>query len=95
MSKLITFSLVFPGYHPRAGQPTRFVEKIWKGLIRMNLLTIRSHLPEGIDWHGPSFCDSEPKYHTIRAGHRWKVGDKFSPRHPDNHLPASTLEPSA
>jgi hypothetical protein len=22
----------------------------------------------------------EPKYHTIRAGHRWKVGDKFSPR---------------
>jgi hypothetical protein len=22
----------------------------------------------------------EPKHHTIRAGNRWKVGDKFSPR---------------
>lgn len=27
-----------------------------------------------------SFSDLIPKHHTIRAGHRWKVGDKFSPR---------------
>jgi hypothetical protein len=26
------------------------------------------------------YLSVEPKYHTIRAGHRWKVGDKFSPR---------------
>jgi hypothetical protein len=29
------------------------------------------------DWLDQKF---EPKHHTIRAGHRWKVGDKFSPR---------------
>ena len=29
MSKIITFSLTFPAYHPKAGQPTYFVEKLW------------------------------------------------------------------
>ena len=27
-----------------------------------------------------TYFSVEPKYHTIRAGHRWKVGDYFSPR---------------
>jgi hypothetical protein len=31
MSRVLTFSRVFPAYHPKAGQPTGFVEKIWKG----------------------------------------------------------------
>lgn len=52
MSKVIMFSRVFPGYHPIAGEPTNFVEKIAKG----------------------------EKIHTIRKGHRFKVGDTFSPR---------------
>lgn len=30
MAKVITFSRVFPAYHPKAGQPTHFVEKIYK-----------------------------------------------------------------
>ena len=29
MSKVITFSRTFPAYHPKAGQPTYFVEKFW------------------------------------------------------------------
>lgn len=29
MAKVITFSRVFPAYHPRAGQPTYFVEQIY------------------------------------------------------------------
>jgi hypothetical protein len=82
MSKVITFSRYFPSYHPKKGQPTYFVEKIWKGLGQLeyewdlvkvlqveNLITVK--MP---------YSDFIPKYHTIRAGHRWKVGDKFSPR---------------
>lgn len=29
MAKVITFSRVFPAYHPKKGQPTYFVEKFW------------------------------------------------------------------
>jgi hypothetical protein len=28
MSKVLTFSRVFPSYHPKAGHPTYFVEKM-------------------------------------------------------------------
>lgn len=30
--------------------------------------------------HYDRYAHFEPKKHTIRAGNRWKVGDKFSPR---------------
>lgn len=65
--------------HPRAGEPTYFVEKIWASLYL-----------DGIHLDPLNFLDvpfdariynlSEPKGHTIRAGNRWKVGDFFSPR---------------
>ncbi len=58
--------MVFPSYHPRAGEPTYFLEKILTSIGDENFLSVN---------HG-----YEPKHHTIRAGHRWKVGDKFSPR---------------
>jgi hypothetical protein len=29
MAKVLPFSRYFPAYHPRAGQPTHFVEKLW------------------------------------------------------------------
>lgn len=50
--KVITFSKVFPVYHPRRGEPTEFVGKILSG----------------------------EKKHTIRAGNRWKVGERVSAR---------------
>jgi hypothetical protein len=31
--KPILFSRFFPAYHPKKGQPTYFVEKIWAHLI--------------------------------------------------------------
>lgn len=69
MSRVITFSRVFPSYHPRAGEPTYFIEKIIKsvGIGNYNV-------------NMEAYNDVQPKHHTIRAGHRWKVGDKFSPR---------------
>lgn len=33
MSKVITFSRQFPAYHPKAGQPTYFVEKLLNKLV--------------------------------------------------------------
>ena len=32
MAKVITVSQKFPDSHPKAGQPTHFVEKIWSSL---------------------------------------------------------------
>lgn len=69
MSKVIIFSTKFPSYHPRKGEPTFFVEKIFKSLgISKDKIS---------EEFGHEF---NPKHHTIRAGNRWKVGDKFSPR---------------
>jgi len=82
--KVITFSRNFPAKHPRKGQPTYFVEKIWEYIA-----------VEGIEMEDEYYrklpeCDLAvsqlktdtiwPKYHTIRRGNRWKVGDWFSPR---------------
>jgi len=83
MSKVITFSRVFPGYHPKAGQPTYFVEQVIKGLPYS--------LDDDAAWGNIELCkklslaidqwkDLGRKYHTIRAGHRFKAGECFSPR---------------
>ena len=95
MSKVITFSRTFPSYHPRKGESTFFLEKIHWGLIDLvhtkwlgcfeMLLDLNKHLPkkliqdfiDSID-DDINFSDST-KGHTIRAGHRFKVGDWFSP----------------
>lgn len=76
MSKVLTFSRVYPSYHPKAGQPTYFVEKIVKSLH-----WDRPHPPVDIraDFDSDIYINVQPKHHTIRAGHRWKVGDWFRP----------------
>lgn len=79
MSRVITFSRVFPSYHPRAGEPTHFIDKIYAGLAdTVPGFKIPNDANAFWDWH--EYYNATPKYHTIRAGHRWKVGDKFSPR---------------
>ncbi len=77
MSKVITFSRVFPKYHPRAGQPTYFVEQLYKS-IGIDI----KHMPPQVfqDFNYDVYTKSTGKSHTIRSGNRWKVGDKFSPR---------------
>lgn len=87
MSKVITFSRVFPAYHTRKGEPTYFVEALFKGFPEYSAdeytplksepwKDIFSLLPLAID----KLSEIGPKYHTIRSGKRWKIGDKFSPR---------------
>ena len=77
MSKVLTFSRVFPSYHPRKGEPTYFVEKITRSLHEQGLKPwdILNKI-----FSNEMYYICEAKHHTIRVGHRWKVGDKFSPR---------------
>lgn len=74
MSKVITFSKYFPSNHPKAGEPTYFVEKIYNSLYGKNNLM---DYPTGLEIDETIM---DIKKHTIRSGHRWKAGDKFSPR---------------
>ena len=83
MSRVITFSTVFPSYHPRKGEPTYFVEKLITSLVVNEVkgyytTTLKDCRDKGI--LKISNLDDWQKGHTIRAGHRWKVGDWFSPR---------------
>lgn len=91
MSRVMIISRFFPSYHPRKGEPTYFVEKIWKGFMDETMglpkpfhnyvdnYTKLLNAIKPIDLMA-KYWEVEPKYHTIRAGNRWKVGDKFSPR---------------
>jgi hypothetical protein len=85
--KVLTCSRHFPKGHPKAGQPTYFVEKILRDL------SIPNYWAEFQEWnkekpmeilHEFSRTFYYPvqgnKHHTIRAGSRWKVGDMISLR---------------
>lgn len=76
MSKVITFSRVFPAYHPKAGELTHFVEKIWTS-INANVAEA-----DGLPDERERYCFEKysPKHHTIRSGNRFKAGEYFSPR---------------
>ena len=81
MSKVITFSRTFPLYHPRKGDPTYFVEQSWNGLNILKLPVPKNEdVPSDFLWSILPLSNYGEKYHTIRKGYRWKVGDKFSPR---------------
>ncbi len=96
MSRVMTYSRHYPGYHPKAGDPTFFVEKILEGvkgslgsdylntLFFLNAKSLKEKRIDDRDIY--QFIDSldmsdyEPKGHTCREGNRWKVGHWFSPR---------------
>jgi hypothetical protein len=80
MSKVITFSRVFPSYHPRAGEPTYFVEKVWNGLPLKDRIVVHPDVLRSLKMDLDALLSSQKKHHTIRAGHRFKAGDWFSPR---------------
>lgn len=73
MARVITFSVVFPSYHPKAGNPTCFVNMILHSVDFHGIYKVI----HGCNWPDGSFAK---KNHTIRKGNRWKAGDKFSPR---------------
>lgn len=93
MSKVITFSRTFPAYHPKAGQPTYFVEKLWNSIETNSFAVDYAMICRNNEGVSPDILwpfwrsikkaysnDGAAKHHTIRGGNRFKVGDKFSPR---------------
>lgn len=95
MARVITFSRFFPSYHPRKGEETYFVEKIWAHLISSGQYTINDaeqyvkDYTKHIEGHSVQAFMSylewviengRCKIHTIREGSRWKKDDVFSPR---------------
>jgi len=77
MSKVITFSRFYPKYHPKAGQPTHFIEQIFASIFKDEPSKFFDAKLGNI-WLDPFITGV--KNHTIRGGNRFKVGDKFSPR---------------
>ncbi len=57
-------------------EPTYFVEKITRSLLEQGNRPVDINC----DFNEEMYYIVEGKHHTIRAGNRWKVGDKFSPR---------------
>lgn len=83
MKRQLIFSRKYPANHPKKGQPTNFVEKIWAGRdeFEMNkFFTDNKRADE--EFNAALFYpeqDFEPKLHTIRNGNRRKVGDVIIP----------------
>lgn len=78
------FARTFPAYHPKRGQPTHFVEKIWKSLYLNgecpeDLNQFIQHYEAQVRGEYAKYNDIHKKVHTIREGIRWKVGDYFKP----------------
>lgn len=95
MAKVITLSRAFPAYHPKKGEPTYFVEKIYNSLDRsMHKGEVFLIAANSQQLEDNKFCtgllakfyqslfpiEEGYKHHTIRAGKRWKTGDMASVR---------------
>jgi len=79
MSKVITVSRQFPAHHLKKGQPTFFVEKICNSLLMAGGSIYTDNTPvDFLQSLSKDFFNA--KHHTIRAGKRWKTGDKASIR---------------
>lgn len=71
------FARTFPATHPRKGEPTYFVEKIRAALVN-DTWDIYDELKR--DFSIEMYLSCDPKFHTIRFGRHWKVGDRFVPK---------------
>ncbi len=91
MSRVLTFSRIYPSHHNKSGKPTHFVEKVLNTGDYLNMdnayeLALHRLNPQipladlSSFWTGLKDNCFDRKWHTIRAGNRWKVGDRFSPR---------------
>jgi len=76
--KVLTCSRQFPKGHPKAGQHTNFVEKIW-ACPEVNILNADLLKEDILNFQRNEYLYL-PKWHTIRAGNRWKAGDMASLR---------------
>lgn len=86
MSREITFSLNFPATHPDGGQPTYFMEKIWKMLYQEdNNFYETLNFIQAIDEHFinrpcVNLEEFEPKYQiVITTGEHFQLNEYIKP----------------
>lgn len=87
--KVLTFSRQFPKGHPKEGHETYFAEKIWNS-FRNSSYSLPPHIAKltgQYPFKGDEYLQAceriktiGSKYHTIRAGSRFKPGDMASLR---------------
>lgn len=89
MRRVLKFMKTYPKGHILEGQPTYFVEKIWKWAWDNSerlAWDIGHYQMTHDDFFHPggsrivSIHDFAPKIHTIRQGDRWEVGDVIVPQ---------------
>ena len=89
MAKVIILSRFFPAYHIRKGEPTYFAEKLlnmldlnYEGGDYKKILSSLNPAKKDIckEFLNSLSNTDEIKGHTIRAGNRFKAGDKASLR---------------
>lgn len=85
MPKVRTLSLTFMKGHPRAGEPTHFIEMfsismgIEKKLFGLNPIVDFSIMDDDSAILGlESFHHIKPKHHTIRMGRHFKANDELT-----------------
>lgn len=82
MARVITFSRVFPAYHPKKGKPTYFIEKFLR-CFTDGTDDENEHFEyycELMEDHNLKGFDFDSKGQTIRSGKHWNAGENFSPR---------------
>lgn len=90
MVKVITFSCYFQKSHPKAGEPTYFVERLVESFNDLGYYKNEEDIEIGdfslydMILQFPDFEFQKEnvwrKHHTIRTGKRFKQGEYFSPR---------------
>lgn len=75
----IKFARKYLKGHPKYGEDTFFVEKIWANNDALKGVYIKPLSTEILEAEYKNYLkkDFYPKGHTIRKGDRWKAGDKF------------------
>lgn len=76
MTKVRTLSRTFMKGHPRAGEPTFFVEKFL--LSRMSMGITIKELKKYDSLVSPEAKAKLPKHHTIRMGRHFKANDELT-----------------
>lgn len=66
--------------HPKSGEPTGFVPRIWKAMAIQGYGINRNSpfLEAESRYYDLHYVDIRPKWHTVRRKQRWTAGDKMS-----------------
>lgn len=64
---------VFPAYHPRKGESTYFVEKLYRSILVGTDYVPITGIEQSLSLL--ALADAAPKHHTIRAGNHVQPGD--------------------